>query len=238
MLKIHDKCEICGKELKLLQDASDLLSVTCYFCKKTEETEVVCPEGHYICNDCHSKDSIEIIKQFCRSTELIDPYEIANKIMLYPKFKMYGPEHHVLVPASILTSLKNLHVKNLDGKEIKFEHILEAVRRSKKVLGGWCGYYGTCGAGVGSGIAISIFTQANPSKDIPRTLSNLTTSRSLARIGDGLEHCCKRSVLYSISEALKLLNEKFNLELNFIPKPCKFSESNDKCEKDKCPYHS
>ncbi|MHA1650217.1 MAG: DUF5714 domain-containing protein [Candidatus Helarchaeota archaeon] len=33
-----------------------------------------------------------------------------------PKFKVYGPEHHFLVPAAILTALKNL--KNL--KNLKF----------------------------------------------------------------------------------------------------------------------
>ena len=165
MTEKHDTCEICGEQLKLTTSLEDITQASCYFCKKNEETQVICPKGHYICDTCHSKGAIEIIEKFCEKTDLVDPFEIADHIMKHPNFKVYGPEHHVLVPAAILTSLKNLKIKNPEGNKLKFGHVLEGIRRARKIPGGWCGYYGSCGAGMGSGVAISVFLRATPSTE-------------------------------------------------------------------------
>ena len=143
MTEKRDNCEICREQLKLTTNHEDITKATCYYCKKNEETQVICPNGHYICNACHSRGAIEIIEKFCEKTDLTDPFEIADHIMKHPNFKVYGPEHHVLVPAAILTSLKNLKIKNPEGNQLKFGHVLEAIRRASKIPGGWCGYYGT-----------------------------------------------------------------------------------------------
>jgi hypothetical protein len=90
---------------------------------------------------------------------------------------------------------------------------------------------------MGSGVAISVFTDANPSTDKERTFANEKTSRSLARIADNLEHCCKRSVKLSIREAILFLEEKFGIALNCEPRSCKFSEANKKCVGSKCPFY-
>jgi hypothetical protein len=134
-----------------------------------------------------------------------------------------------------LTALKNNKIKKTNGSEITLFDIKEAIRRASKIPGGWCGFYGSCGAGMGSGVAISIFTGATPSTDFPRTLANQITSRSLNKIADNLEHCCKRSVRLSINETLKFLKEKFNIDLKYNYKKCDFSNINDKCVKEKCP---
>jgi hypothetical protein len=89
---------------------------------------------------------------------------------------------------------------------------------------------------MGSGVTISIFTEATPSNNEGRTLANEITSRSLAKIADGLEHCCKRSVKISICEVLSFLKEKYNIQLNYEPLRCSFSTTNDKCEYEKCPF--
>jgi hypothetical protein len=155
--------------------------------------------------------------------------------MKHPKFKVYGPEHHVLTPAVILTVLKNNEIKKPDGRLVSLLDIKEGIRRASKIPGGWCGFYGSCGAGMGSGIAISVFTGATPSTDVPRTLANQITSRSLNRIADNLEHCCKRSVRLSVLETLDFLREKFNINLDYHYKKCNFSNINDKCERENCP---
>ncbi|MBD3228203.1 MAG: radical SAM protein [Candidatus Lokiarchaeota archaeon] len=227
-----DICEICGADLKYIETASDY---ECYFCGEIKKTSIVCSKGHYICDGCHSKGAIDVIKDFCKKTDLTDPFEIADEIMKHPNFKMYGPEHHILVPVSILTSLKNLKIKKPDGTYVEYKDILNAIQRASKVPGGWCGFYGTCGAGIGSGIALSIFTGATPATNKYRTLANKTTSRSLSRIADNLEHCCKRSVRISIAEAIKILNEYFNLGLDYNPRKCDFTDINDKCERVNCP---
>ncbi|MFX1419887.1 MAG: DUF5714 domain-containing protein [Promethearchaeota archaeon] len=233
--KKRDKCEICHKPLVYATKPEDYKDLRCEFCGKIFNSNTFCENGHYICDNCHSKGPIEIIERTCFETDIKDPFILADIIMNHPSFKVYGPEHHVLTPAVILTSLKNNNIKKPDGNEITFFDIKEAIRRASKIPGGWCGFYGSCGAGMGSGIAISIFTGATPSTDYPRTLANQITSRSLNKIADNLEHCCKRSVRLSIIETLNFLKEKFNINLPYKCKKCHFSNINDKCEKEECP---
>ena len=233
--KKKDKCEICGHDLVYTTQLDERKELKCEFCLKSDIVNIYCPNGHYICDSCHSKVPIEIIERFCEKTDIKDPFEMADKIMKHNNFKVYGPEHHVLTPAVILTTLKNNDVKKPNGDDITFKDIKEAIKRASKVPGGWCGFYGSCGAGMGAGIAISIFTGATPSKNEERTLANQMTSKALAKIADNLEHCCKRSVKISISETLKFLKEKFDIVLNYSPIKCRFSGINDRCEKTNCP---
>jgi hypothetical protein len=230
-----DKCLICGKSLNYATSPEQYKDLQCEFCKKSFNTNVFCEDGHYVCDSCHSKNAIQIIEDFCEITEIKDPFKLVNIIMQHPKFNMYGPEHHVLTSAVILTALRNNKIIKPNGEEISSFDIKEAIRRASKIPGGWCGFYGSCGAGMGSGVAISIFTGANPSTNYPRSLANEITSRSLAKIADNLEHCCKRSIRLSIIETLKFLEEKFNIKLEYKPEKCPFSELNDKCEKIHCP---
>ncbi|MBD3197846.1 MAG: radical SAM protein [Candidatus Lokiarchaeota archaeon] len=233
--KLKDKCEICKEELIYAINSKDYKTIECEFCKNPFNANIYCPNGHYICDDCHSKEPIKVIENFCSNTDLKDPFIISEKIMIHPKFKMYGPEHHVLSAAAILAALKNNDVKKPNGKEITEFDIKEAIRRASKIPGGWCGFYGSCGAGMGSGVAISIFTNATPSKDKPRSYANQMTSRSLNRIADNMEHCCKRSVRLTIMEAFCFLKEKFGIDLNYSPQKCSFSDLNDKCVGKQCP---
>lgn len=233
----EDKCEICGKRLFYATREEKYKDLSCEFCGKLFNTNIYCEEGHYICDSCHMKGPIQIIEEICEKTKIKDPFELADKIMSYPKFKMYGPEHHVLTPAVILTSLKNNSIRKPNGQEIASEDIKEAIRRASKIPGGWCGYYGSCGAGMGSGVAISVFTEATPSRNIPRTLANEMTSRALNKIADNLEHCCKRSTKLAICETLEFLRKRYNINLKFSPSRCRFSELNEKCEKIECPIY-
>jgi hypothetical protein len=233
--EMPDKCEICGKDLVYATEIDGYKELKCELCENIIKTNIYCEDGHFICDSCHMKGPIEIIEDICENTKIKDPFKLAEKIMKHHKFKMYGPEHHVLTPAVIITVLRNNNITKPNGELITLFDIKEAIRRASKIPGGWCGFYGSCGAGMGSGVAISIFTGANPSKDIPRSLANEMTSRSLLKIADNLEHCCKRSLKISICEALDFMKEKFNINMNFCHQKCAFSILNDKCEKSSCP---
>lgn len=232
-----DNCEICGKKLIYTVEPDKYRTLNCEFCGKIFNTNIYCEDGHYICDTCHSREPIEIIESICETSKIKDPFKLADKIMKHPKFKMYGPEHHVLTPAVILTTLRNNNILKPNGKEINLLDIKEAIRRASKIPGGWCGFYGSCGAGIGSGIAISIFTSATPSTDIPRSLANKMSSKALSKIADNLEHCCKRSVKLSICETLEFLKENFGVNLNYNPSHCEFSSSNSKCEEENCLFY-
>ncbi|MFX1238220.1 MAG: DUF5714 domain-containing protein [Promethearchaeota archaeon] len=234
MTKKKDKCEICDHQLVYSIDVGDVKELQCYYCSSKYLADIWCPEGHYICDECHMKDPIKLMEDFCFKSDLKDPFIIADELMRHNKFKLYGPEHHILVPLAILTALRNNGIKKTSGIEISQVDLKEAIRRASKIPGGWCGFYGSCGAGIGSGIAISILTSATPGKDIPRTLANSITSRSLSKIADSLEHCCKRSVRLSLMEILKFLREKFDIKLNYTPQKCSFTNINDKCVKKNC----
>jgi hypothetical protein len=234
MGKIKDICEICGEELEYATNQEDYKKLECVFCQKEFITSIFCPRGHYICDRCHLGKPIKIIEDFCLNTNLKNPFLIADKIMKHPNFKTYGPEHHALTPAVIITALKNNNIKKPDGTKITFSDIQEGINRGSKIPGGYCGFYGSCGAGMGAGVAISIFTNANPSTDIPRSLANKMTSRALLKIADDLEHCCKRSVRISICETLDFLREEFNIDLKYSPNRCQFSNLNEKCERENC----
>ena len=234
--KKSDKCEICGGNLVYATDPKNHRNLTCKFCEESFTTNIYCEKGHYICDICHSKNPIEIIERICEETNIKDPFKLADLIMKHPKFKIYGPEHHVLTPAVILTALKNNDIKKVNGDDITLFDIKEGIRRASKIPGGWCGFYGSCGAGMGSGITVSIITGATPSTNTQRSLANEMTSKSLAKIADNLEHCCKRSVKLAICETLDFLKNKFRIKMNYVHNKCNFSEINDKCEKMKCPF--
>jgi len=233
----RDICEFCGKNLTYALTPKENKDLSCEFCGKIFNTNTFCENDHYICDDCHQSDAIKIIEEVTELTELKDPFILADKIMRHPKFKMYGPEHHVLAPVVILTTLKNNNIKKPNGELITLFDIKEAIRRASKIPGGWCGFYGSCGAGMGSGITISIFTNANPGKISERSLANQMTSICLTKISDNLEHCCKRSVKISICETLDFLEEYFDIKMNYHPKSCHFSNYNEKCEKENCLFY-
>ena len=96
-----------------------------------------------------------------------------------PFCHMHGPEHHVLVGSALLTAYKNA------GGDIDLSKaLIEMQARGKKVPGGACGFWGACGAGISTGIYMSIATKATPLTVEPWSLSNRMTARALEAIGN------------------------------------------------------
>lgn len=231
-----DICEICGSHLISIDSKSDSKLISCNFCKLDFDALIYCPNGHYICDSCHSKEASHIILEYCSTTTEVNPYKIATHLLKHPSLKMYGPEHHILVPLVILAMVKNLGLTKLNNEKVQVQDFKTALKRASQIPGGWCGFFGSCGAGIGAGVAISVLTNANPSKAIERTYANKTVSNSLARIADNLEHCCKRSLKHAISEGIITISEILNENINFKPNICNFRILNDRCEQNKCPF--
>ena len=122
--------------------------------------------------------------------------------------------------------------------ENKKKKIAEARKRSEKVPGGYCGFYGSCGAGIGTGIFISLITGATPLSSDEWKLANRMTSKSLLTISDkGGPRCCKRDTFLAIIEAVKFLKKNFKTELPINENvKCDFSSINRECLKDKCDF--
>ena len=226
---MKEECLICKAPLEYLQE--DVL-MECSICHKSEYSKTRCLNGHYVCNECHSK-GVNVIVGMCLEETSCNPVEIIGKMMDMSFCHMHGPEHHVMVGAALLTAYKNA------GGELELENALtEMYNRGKTVPGGICGFWGSCGAGVSSGIYTSIVTKATPLTVESWSLANKMTSCSLSTISEnGGPRCCKRNSYLAISEAVKFTKEKLGVEMELSEITCSRSEQNNQCIKGRCPFY-
>lgn len=229
-MKHRNGCLICGADLIYLPQQE---SQSCLYCSKTFESNARCSQGHFICDACHSADAGSLIEQFCAETPLADPVGIALTLMRHPSVAMHGPEHHFLVPAVLLAAYDNQH--GLENRAVKIQ---QARKRAEGVRGGSCGLCGSCGAGVGTGIFVSLITGATPLSKREWQLSNRMTAESLLSIAEhGGPRCCKRDTFLALQSAQAFLHNQFgqSLELS-APIQCEFQAFNKECLQVDCPF--
>ena len=128
--------------------------MTCARCGAAHGSAARCAAGHFVCDACHAAPAKDVIEQACLASDERDPIALAVRLMRHPSVKMHGPEHHLLVPAVLLTAFWN--TRGEPGR--KAGAIPEARRRSDPVAGGSCGLHGACGAGLGTGIFVALAT--------------------------------------------------------------------------------
>ena len=225
---MNEECLICKAPLVYLEK-DELME--CAICHKTESSKTRCVNGHYVCNECHTK-GLDTIISLCLREQSANPLEIIEKMMQQPFCHMHGPEHHVMVGAALLTAYKNA------GGDIELEAaLLEMLSRGKQVPGGVCGFWGACGAAVSTGIFLSIITRSTPLAAEPFALSNSMTALSLSRIGEiGGPRCCKRDSFLSILAAVEFVREKLGVEMESYQPVCTYSSKNNQCIGKRCPF--
>lgn len=225
---MNEECLICKAPLEYLRE--DVL-MECSVCHKKELSKTRCVNGHYVCNDCHSR-GVDAIIGVCLSESSKDPIAIIRKLMAQPFCHMHGPEHHIMVGSALLTAYRNA------GGDIDLEKALREMQsRGKNVPGGACGFWGACGAGISSGIFISIISNSTPLTVESFGLSNQMTSKSLAAIGEiGGPRCCKRDSYLSILAAVDFVKEHFGVEMEKSPVVCTHSAQNNQCIGQRCPF--
>ncbi|MRR54244.1 MAG: SAM-dependent methyltransferase [Deltaproteobacteria bacterium] len=226
-------CLLCGAELEYFAEHR---SFSCHFCGTTASGNVHCVNGHYICDSCHRGSAQDVIESACINSEARDPVSLAETLMKHPAMNMHGPEHHFLVPAVLLSTYAEM--KDLP-KEEKAGLIRKARQRSEDVKGGFCGLHGACGAGIGTGIFVSLITSATPLSTSERGLSNRMTAESLLNIArTGGARCCKRDSLLAIFTAVQFLEAEFGIVLPANREiSCAFSHLNRECLESDCPFH-
>jgi len=223
---------LCGQPLVYSECAR---VIPCGVCGKTDETQVACRDGHFVCDRCHAAPANDLIEKVCIASPATDPVTLAIGLMKLPQVKMHGPEHHFLVPTVLLAAYYNIK----GGSPDKAVQIWQARKRAENVLGGFCGFYGACGAGVGTGIYISLITDSTPLAVEAWALSNAITARSPAVIAaHGGSRCCKRDSFLALQAAVELLREHFSIHLDVQePVLCEFSHFNRESLLDGCPFH-
>ncbi len=227
---MKDECLICGAPLEYLNEEVEM---ECAICHKKERTRTRCTSGHFVCSQCHTSGMDSIIG-ICMQSESRNPVEILESMMSLPFCHMHGPEHHVMVGAALLTAYHNA------GGHIDLAKSLsEMYSRGQKVPGGACGFWGACGAGVSTGMFISIATESTPLAGKPWGLSNRMTGCALQSIGEhGGPRCCKRDSYLAVTAAVDFVKENLGVEMELSDIHCSRSEQNNQCLKEGCPFYA
>lgn len=225
---MNEECLICKAPLEYLNMDVEM---ECAICHRKEQSKTRCVNGHYVCSSCHTA-GIDVIVSFCLSERSKNPAEILNRMMRLPFCHMHGPEHHVMVGAALLTAYKNA-----GGKVSLQDALSEMVNRGRQVPGGACGFWGACGAGLSSGMFISIITGSTPLAGEAFGLSHRMTAGALAAIGEvGGPRCCKRDSYLSIQQAVPFVKEHLKIEMEWEKPVCEFSAGNNQCLGKRCPF--
>ena len=227
-MMIKEECLICKAPLEYLNEDVEM---ECAICHKKEFSKTRCINGHYVCNECHTQ-GIDSIFGVCFATTSKNPVEIIQKMMELPFCHMHGPEHHIMVGAALLTAYKNA------GGDIDLSKALSEMKnRGQSVPGGACGFWGACGAGISSGMFISIISGSTPLAGALFGLANRMTAKSLEAIGSvGGPRCCKRDSFLSILAAIDFVKEHFGVEMEKPEIICYYSARNNQCLGKKCPF--
>jgi hypothetical protein len=222
----------CGVCARVLVYATEAVTKICSLCGKEEKTLIYCPTGHYVCDSCHSKTALEVLKQVLASTKATDPLIILEQVMSHPAVPMHGPEHHAIVAAAIVAAVKN------SGYHLPERSLDEVLERASKVPGGWCGLYGDCGAAVACGIATSVITGATPLTGKQRTLAMAATNQALSHMLDEQPRCCKKASRVAIQSTVEFLQNRLKIDLTKSDNPlCTYSIRNQQCSRKLCPFY-
>ena len=129
-----------------------------------------------------------------------DVYNILITLMDNEDVPMHYPYHHFIVPASLLTA--SCMIQDNDEEELN-AMLKIACERAKTVLGGYCGSHGACGAGIGAGIFMSVYTDTTPMSVESWQWTNEITGICLQAISKKQgPRCYKRTVFLSVKAAI------------------------------------
>lgn len=226
---MKEECLICKAPLEYLSQG---IEMECAICHKKEISTSRCVKGHFVCDECHTSGIDQVIGA-CLSETSRDPYAILSHLMDLPFCHMHGPEHHIMVGSALLTAYSNAG-GNIDLPEA----LNEMQARGRKVPGGICGFWGSCGAAISSGMFVSIATGSTPLAVKEWGMSNLMTSASLNAIGTvGGPRCCKRNAYLAITEAVKFARENLGVDMELSHIHCRHQGQNNQCIGKRCPFH-
>lgn len=220
-------CLFCGSGLLYKNQPQ---TVTCGICGGSFESTIICPEGHFVCDACHSLDSLDQVELVLADSTDHDPIRLAQSVFELPGLNMHGPEYHSIAPAIIVAAWQN-QTGSRDRAQIH-----EAIRRGRVIPGGACGSYGACGAALGAGIAYSIIESVTALSTDTRADANRVTAAALHAIAEhGGPRCCKRETITTL-QAFARSTGLWAPE-SLAPYTCHQCGRMAECIGTRCPFH-
>jgi hypothetical protein len=228
-----ENCMVCGSKLEYLNQAVD---VVCRYCDKVEAEHIRCPNGHYICDDCHNKGALKVIEDITYTAKSRDPFEIAELMMSYPGLPMLGCVHAYIAAGALLAGIRNEGSRKIEKKDIR-----EVFRRTgKQAHGGYCGLTGVCGIAPAVGACYAELTGSKCGCDIEQKKTMEVVCKVAQAIKDLTgPSCCKAYVRAGLEEAAVYMNQTLAIDLPARPrKSCVYSDKHPHgCRHSKCPYY-
>ncbi len=188
----------------------------------------------------HYEDFMPVIFDLVPNIEEKDPVKIYEKVIEELKERWtasenlppHGPWHHGLLGGILVTALKN------NGYDFSDEDIGEALQRGLMIPGGSCGFHGSCGAGTGLGIAVSMASRSTPFHDESRTKALAANSKAYARIAElGGPRCCTLSTYATLEIAQSIFEEMgYDIPVSEVDNRCEVYQENKQCHGVDCPY--
>lgn len=170
----------------------------------------------------------------CMGMDTDDPVKVFRMLIRDDEIPMFSRMHHIIVPLALITAYWNA-VRDFDLRS----YLNEAADRAKEVPEMICGYWGTCGSCVGTGIFMSVVTRTNPlTRGRRYGQCNSVTSESLAAVAEiGGPRCCKRNAVTSILTACEFARTALGAEMHPSAYGCTRSDDNPDCLGNRCPYY-
>lgn len=164
----------------------------------------------------------------------VSPIRIFRNIAKKEYVSIHGPEHHILDGASILVAYKNA------GGDIDLDAALSKLMyEGLRMPGAMCGLWGICGAITSVGAALAIIDGTGPlSTDGTWGNHMMFTSDAIGELGKiNGPRCCKRDAMVAFKNAIKYINEHYEVNLEAEDVKCDFYNQNAQCIKERCPYY-
>lgn len=177
------------------------------------------------------------IHETCLAWRGDDPTALLEELMSDERCDAFGPVHHFLVGASILTCAWPV-VRN--GGAGLSDALDELGSRAACVPGATCAKWGVCGAAASCGMAFAVLAGNAPLRSEGWSEGQLMVSEILAAIARaGSPRCCKRDSRIAVCSAASWFNEYFGTNLRVEePYPtCAVADRNKVCLGRECPYH-
>ena len=198
---------VCGAQLVY---AATGASLACSACGKADTAHIHCPNGHYVCEECHGRDVLPLIEQILFTSRSRDPFEIAELAMSLPGLPMLGCEHAYIAGGALMAALRNDGSRDIGDGQIR--EVL--TRTGKQAHGGYCGLSGVCGIAPAIGAVFSVLTGARCGTDEPQHITMEVVIRASRAIADlPGPSCCKAYVRAALAEAVGYLEERLGIAL-------------------------
>lgn len=222
-------CMVCGEQLAYLR-INEFRE--CYYCGQRTQANALCSKGHFVCDQCHSRDARKVIRSLCEASGETDPVALYNRIRSHPSIPVHGPEYHSLVPAVLVAVWRNMGNAVLEGA------IATAVDRGASVAGGACAFLGCCGAAQGIGIALSIILGGTPFQGGIRKSVQRATMDILEHIAElDAPRCCHRESLIALTRFVQISYRYLPQALHTAGTgPCTQFSRNEHCIGEQCPW--